>query len=57
MFYKKTYVRPQQVVSTLVLIYFGRAPLGHLIKTNFITFQTVDPDIFSIFILYKKVWD
>ena len=29
-------------VSTLVLIYFVRPRLGHTIKTNLITFQTVD---------------
>ena len=31
--------------STLVLIYFGWPPLGHSIKTNFITFQTIDLEI------------
>ena len=30
-----------QVVSTLVLVYFGRPRLGHTIKTNFIKFQVV----------------
>ena len=31
--------------STLLLIYFGSPPLGHSIKTNFITFQTIDLEI------------
>ena len=42
---------------TLILIYFGRPPLGHIIKTNFITFLSVDLKICSIFILYKRDWD
>ena len=42
-------------MSTLILIYFGRPQLGHKIKTNFTTFQTVDPEISSILIIYKRV--
>ena len=42
--------------STLVLIYFGRPGLGHTVKTNFITFQTVNPAISSILIFHKRVW-
>ena len=42
------------MLSALVLICFGRPRLGHTIKTNFITFQTVDPEIFSILILILK---
>ena len=42
---------------TLVLIYIGRPLLGHTIKTNFITFQTVDLEICSIFTFYKRAWD
>ena len=34
-------------------IYFGRPQLRHTIKTNFRTFQTVDPEICSILILCK----
>ena len=45
------------MVSTLVLTHFGRPALGHTIKTNFITFQTVDLEICSILIFYKSVWD
>ena len=33
---------------------FGRPPQGHTIKTNFITFQTVDPEICSILIFLQK---
>ena len=45
------------MISTLVLIYLGRPRLEHTVKTNFITIHTIDPDICSILILYKKVWD
>ena len=41
------------MLGTLVLIYFGRHQLGQRTKTNFITFQTVDPEICSILILYN----
>ena len=34
-------------------IYFGRPRLGQTIKTNFITFQTVDSEISSILIFIK----
>ena len=47
--------RSKQVFSTLVLLYFGRPPIGHAIKTNFITFKTVDLKIFSILIFHKRV--
>ena len=43
----KSFLRYKQVVSIL-LSYFGSPWRGHAIKTNYITFQTVDPDIFSI---------
>ena len=33
---------------------FGRPPLGHPIKTNFITFQTVYLNICPILIFYKR---
>ena len=45
------------MVTILVLIYFGRPQLGYTIKANFITFQTVDPDICPVLIFYKRVWD
>ena len=41
------------MVSTLVLIYFGRPWIGHTVKINFITFQAFDLEIRSIFILNK----
>ena len=46
-----------QMVSTLIWIYFGRLWLGHTIKINFITFQIVDPEIYSKLIFNKRVWD
>ena len=41
------------MVSTLVLINFGRPRLGYTAKTNFIIFQTVDPKRHSILIFNK----
>ena len=37
LFFKKLYIRSEQALNNLVLIYFGRPPLGHTIKTNFMT--------------------
>ena len=54
---RKLYVRQKQVVSSLVLIYFGSLQLGHTVKTNFVAFQTVNQGICSISSFYKKVWD
>ena len=45
------------MVSTLVLIYFGRPPLGRVIKANFSSFQTVVPEICSIWIFNNRVLD
>ena len=42
------------MLDTSVLLYFGRPRLGHDIKTNFITFRTVDLEICSIF---SRFWD
>ena len=36
------------MIGAIVLIHIGRLPLGHTIKTNFIIFQTVDPQTCSI---------
>ena len=55
--FKKLSIWSKQMVSTLVLIYLGTPPLGHSKKTNRITFQTADPEIFSILIFYKRVRD
>ena len=41
------------MVSTLILIYLGKRRLGHAMKTNFITFETVDPEKCSILIFYE----
>ena len=46
----KLYRRSKQVLSNLVLIYFGITSLLHTIKTNCMTFQIVDPEICSIFL-------
>ena len=46
----------KQVISSLVLIYFGRPQLEYIIKVNFVTFQT-DPEIGSVLTFYKRVWD
>ena len=54
-FKKKHYVRSMQMVSTLLLIYFGKPRLEHTIKTNFITFQTDDLEVCSILIFYKSL--
>ena len=43
------------MVSTLVLIYFERPRIAHTIKAKCITFQTVDPEIYSNLIFYKKI--
>ena len=52
-FLEKIYIRSMQVVSTF-LLYFGKPQLGHTTKTNSITFQTVDLEICSILIFYKR---
>ena len=36
------------MIGAIVLIHIGRLPLGSTIKTNFIIFQTVDPQTCSI---------
>ena len=41
-----------QVLSNLVVTYFDRPQRRHTVKTKFITFQTVDPEICSILIFY-----
>ena len=54
LFFKKLHTRSKQVISTSVLISFGRLPLEHTIKTNCISFLTVDPQICSILIFLIK---
>ena len=41
------------MVSTLILIYFGRPRLGNTIKPNFNTYQTVDTEMFNFDVLNK----
>ena len=50
--------RPSHKVKTSDqhLIFYVPA-LGHTIKINCITFQTVDPDICPILIFDRRVWD
>ena len=50
-FFRKFYIRSTQVVSTFVLIHFGRLPLGHTIKTN-LMFLIVDPEVWLFLIFY-----
>ena len=45
------------MVSTFVLIYFGRTQLILTTKADFITFQAVVPEICSILVFNKTVWD
>ena len=40
LFLKNASYKLKQVVSTLILIYFGRSWLVHETKTNFLTYQT-----------------
>ena len=44
--FKKVLYKAKAKVSNLYLIYFGKPPLGHTIKTN-ITFHTVSLKIYS----------
>ena len=47
----------KQVTNTFVLIYFGRPQLGHTMTTNLKTIQTVHPEVCSILIFHKRIWD
>ena len=42
---------------SLVLIYLGGPQLEHTINKHFMTFQTVDLDIWPIFIFCERVWE
>ena len=53
LFSKKDLCQVKTSDQHLSLIYFGRARVAHAIKTNFITFQTVDLEICSILIFIK----
>ena len=54
-FLKKLYIMYKQEVSTFVLIHFGRPCFKHAVKTNFVIFETADPEICPISIFYKRV--
>ena len=54
-FFRKLDMRLKQVVNTSVLIYLDKPQIGHTMKTNFIKFQTVDLEIYSILIFYKNI--
>ena len=56
-FIKKLFMKQKQVVNSLVFTYFGRPRHGYTIKVNFISFQTVDREILSILIFYKRFWN
>ena len=43
------------MISTLIYLYLGIPQLGHAIKTNFVTFQTVDLEIYSILVFSKSL--
>ena len=51
------YIKWKQLVSTVVSKHFGKTWLGHTLKANFIIFQTVDLEIYSILVFSKSVWD
>ena len=54
-FFKKALYEVKVFVSTYVLIYFGRLRLEYTMETNFITLQTVDPEIRPVLIFDKTV--
>ena len=57
-FLKRFNIWRKQVVSSLVSIYIFRQPSTcHAIKTNCINLQAIDPEICSILIFLKRVWD
>ena len=45
------------VSSTLMSIYLGSPQLGQTIKTNYIKFQTVDPEICSVSVFWRRARD
>ena len=45
------------MVNKLVLIHFGRSRLGETIKTNFKTYQNVDPEIRPMLFFYEGAWN
>ena len=53
--FKKALYEVKVLVNTYVLIYFGRLRLEYTMETNFITLQTVDPEIRPFLIFDKTV--
>ena len=45
------------MICSLVLIYFDSPQLEHTAKINWIKLQTIDPEICSILIFQKRVWN
>ena len=43
------------MISTLILIHFGRPRLGNTIKPSFNTYQTVDTEMFNFDVLNKDL--
>ena len=54
---KKALYKVKESGKNLYFSTFCTPRLGHTIKTRFIAFQTVDPGISSILIIYKRVWN
>ena len=50
----RMFVKENPDKKNLVSIYFDSPRLGHTTKTNFITFQTIDPEISLILNFWKK---
>ena len=57
LFCKTTLHKVKASVGGLSFSIIARPRLERAMKTNFITFQTVDPDICSILYFHKRVWD
>ena len=55
LFFKKALHKVKSSGQHLSVICFSRLLLRHTMRTNFITFQTVDLEISSILIFYKMV--
>ena len=57
MVFKKALFKAKTSDQHISFTIFGRLELGHVIKANFMIFQTVDPEINSTLIFYKRIWD
>ena len=54
---KRFYLWFKQVIRYLVLVYFDRLGVSHTIKTNFVTFQIANSEIYLILTFYEELWD